>query len=432
MDNKRNSKDASGADSRKAGKGLSGKSGSVGGGKGLVGRGRKSGSVGGGRGLVGRGRKSGSVSGGKGLVGRGRKPGKGRGVWSLRKKLAAAVLTLAAIFVGYCVYNFSLWLIDSKLPAFSKPGIVYVRPETTYDDFMSDLLALEPRHPASLERVMSGDSVSTRFKPGLYRITKSTSAKYLSRCVTRGWQNPTKLVISGQIRNLETLASKVASQMMMDSATVMKTLTDRKILAKFGTSPEKLFEMIIPDTYEVYWAEDMQKVLHRLKLARDAWWTPERVALAAKHSLTPEQVSSLASIIAEESNRPEEFPKIASVYLTRLRIGMPLQACPTIRYIYDYKIVRVLYSHLKNPSPYNTYLFKGLPPSPICLPSKQHLEAVLHPDATPYLYFCADASLNGTNVFSTTLAEHNVRAAAYQEALDRQKAAKRQQNGTDL
>lgn len=342
-----------------------------------------------------------------------------------------SVLLLVAL-ASYAVFLAARWLIDNKLPAFRKQGIVYIRPETDYDTFMAELDALEPYHPSSIERVMTGDSVSANFKPGLYRITQSTSARYLARAVTRGWQNPTKLTISGTVRSRQALSRKIASQMMVDSATVMRILNDGRILADYGTTPQTVFELIIPDTYEVYWAEDVQKILHRFKLAHDAYWTPERVALAAKQGLTPSQVSILASIISEESNKKDEYPKIASVYINRLHRGMPLQACPTIRYIYDYKINRVLYSHLKNPSPYNTYIHPGLPPTPIALPSKEHLEAVLHPAAEKYLYFCADASMNGTNVFSTTLAEHNAKAAAYQAALDRLEASKRAANGAGL
>lgn len=346
------------------------------------------------------------------------------------------VVTLIALSccaaIGYFVYLGTLWMIDNKLPAFRTPGIVYVRSETTYREFLDDLMKLDPYHPSSIERVMAKEDLSSNFKPGLYRITQSTSARYLARAVTRGWQNPTKLTISGSIRNKQVLAQKIASQMMVDSATVVNALDDSFFLTGYDTTPSKVFEIIIPDTYEVYWAEDMHKIMHRLKMARDAYWTQDRVDLARKQGLSPEQVHILASIIAEESNRQDEYPKIARVYINRLKKGMPLQACPTVRYIYGYKINRVLYTHLKNPSPYNTYIHTGLPPTPICLPSKAHLEAVLHPSDEDYLYFCADAEMNGTNVFSKTFSEHRAKASAYQAALDRAEALKRSGNGANL
>lgn len=336
------------------------------------------------------------------------------------KKKSMAVLVVGFI-LGIAVTVAAVmsyeWVLDNKIPAFKKTGVIRIYPTTTMEDLMVDISsALEPRFPRSIERVLEQEDVAASLRPGNYVIRSNQPARYLARAITRGWQNPVNLVLSGSIRNKKVLAEKISSQMMVDEKTALAALNDSLLLARFGTTPQKLFEMIIPDTYQMYWDASMEKILERLKGERDKFWDDERIALAKKQGLTPEKVSVLASIVAEESHIQSEYPKVAAVYLNRLHKGMKLQACPTVCYIYDYKIKRVLYRHINTPSPYNTYLNYGLPPSPICVPDKNHIDAVLHPSAQPYLYFCADPSFNGRNVFSTSFSEHQKNAAAYQAA----------------
>jgi len=132
----------------------------------------------------------------------------------------------------------------------------------------------------------------------------------------------------------------------------------------------------------------------------------------------------LASIVTAESNNEAEMPKIAGVYMNRLKIGMPLQADPTIAFCYDYQLNRILLKHLEVDSSYNTYKHTGLPPGPICVPTRSAMEAVLHPDfggtwGAGNLYFCANPDFSGTHVFAKTLSEHNRNAQAFQAELNR-------------
>lgn len=316
------------------------------------------------------------------------------------------------------------WLTDNKLPAFARGGEIYIDKGTTVADVMAQIEEMQPLHPKSLQRCIAAECTDGNLRPGLYKFNPTHAAIYVARAITRGWQTPVRLVLSGPFRTKAEIASKISSQLMVDSITCLKALNDSALLAKYGTTPSHVFEMILPDTYEVYWDWDMDRILNRLKKEHDLFWTKERIAKAKDRGLTPQQVSVLASIVAQESHRPDEYPKIASVYLTRLSRGMKLQACPTVCYIYDYKIKRVLLNHIKNPSPYNTYVHFGLPPAPICVPEKVHIEAVLNPDPHKYLYFCADSSFNGRNVFAETYAEHLENARRYHAALDERKAQK--------
>lgn len=345
------------------------------------------------------------------------KPKSGKKKKTSRK---TGLITLVAfIIAAICVGMFVPWYMGHRMGAFEKDGEIRVKEGMTYEELVSQVNEnLKPLHPRIFARVMEEEKVKGHLYPGLYRLRSSDPAIYLARAVTRGWQNPIDLVITAPVRTTRDLAAKIASQMMVSEEELMEAFTNDRLLSNYGTDSQHLFEFVIPDTYQLFWSTSVEAILNRLKKEYDAFWTEERVNAAAAQGLTPQQVSILASIVAEESNRRDEYPKIASVYITRLQRGMRLQACPTIRYIYGYSIRRVLNKHLENPSPYNTYMYEGLPPTPIALPGKEHLEAVLHPDKAQYLYFCADASFNGRNVFSRTFAEHQVKAAAYRKALD--------------
>ena len=311
------------------------------------------------------------------------------------------------------------WFIDNRVGGFNSDGVIRVYPHSTPEDVIAQVQEqLSPKSMCSVERVFRKEKLSRRMTPGLYRFKTTDPPVYLARALTYGWQSPVDFTLAGPLRNVETVASKLSRQLMIDSTTLVNALKNTSLLKKYGTDAEHVFEFLIPDTYQVYWSAPAEDILAKFKEGYDAFWNEERMSAAKTLGLTPAQVSVLASIVAEESNRADEYPKIASVYLTRLRKGMKLQACPTVCYIYGYTINRVLYKHTLNPSPYNTYMYKGLPPAPICIPEKTHLEAVLHPASTPYLYFCASADLSGRNVFSVTYSEHLNKARAYRAALN--------------
>lgn len=331
-----------------------------------------------------------------------------------------AVILLIVIFALMALFSYR-WLIDNRMQAFASNGVICIHPNTTIEELEQQIEQnLHPLHKASMHRVFDQEDVSGRLCPGRYVVDSTFSARRFARAITRGWEEPVNLVLSGRMRSVEDVAEKISLQMMVSKEQMLNALTDSILLNKYGTTPSRVFEMIVPDTYQMYWSASVTEILARMKMEYYAYWTEERIAAAAKQGLTPSQVSVLASIIAEESHYKDEYPKIASVYLTRLRSGMKLQACPTVCYIYNYKLKRVLNKHLRVESPYNTYKYEGLPPTPICVPDKAHLEAVLHPDETPYKYFCADSRMNGRNVFSVSLREHNQKAALYHIALNKQ------------
>lgn len=340
------------------------------------------------------------------------------------KKIVILLLLAVLAFVGCKGYG---WYADNRMSNFSGKAHLYLRPGCTTDDVISQLQKqLEIRNLDRLLNVFEKKQVSTYLKTGHYVVKTGHSCAYVARMLNNGWQTPVNLTLAGSLRLRDELAGKIGSQLMIDSAQVRKALDDEELLSKYGYTPSNVFALFIPDTYETYWDASIEDVLERQKQVSDAFWTDANLRKAQKQGLSRMQVCTLASIVRSESNYQPEFALIAGVYLNRYRKGMPLQADPTVAYCYDYKINRVLNRHLEYDSPYNTYKYPGLPPGPICVPSRETLEAVLNPDlGGGNLFFCANADFSGKHVFAKTLAEHNRNAHAFQEELNRRAAAKR-------
>ncbi len=313
-----------------------------------------------------------------------------------------------------------LWLSDNKIPNVRKEVHLYVRPDTESSDILSQLDSCVTRR-ASLLRAFKSHAVQAYMKPGHYLVQPGQTSAYISRMLNNGWQTPVRLVIPGA-RLKDRLAGRISAQMMVDSLTVLNALNDKELLGKYGFTPETAFAFFMPDTYEMYWTASMDEIFARQEKAYEAYWTGENVARARRLGLSRMEVSILASIVKGESRVPDDYAKIAGVYLNRLKSGMKLQADPTIAFLLNYETGRILKKDLKIDSPYNTYLYYGLPPGPICIPDKAYLDAVLNPDTKDgYLYFCAAPSFDGTHRFAKTYSEHLRNARAFQQALDRRK-----------
>lgn len=331
--------------------------------------------------------------------------------------LVAGALLIAAAFKVWC------YLSDNKLPAFRQDTVLLVYPETSADDvYVALIQQAGVKRPYSLRRTFKNKQVATYIKPGRYEVHADNTAAYVARMLNNCWQSPAKLVLSGTMRLKSQLAAKISSQLMIDSLEVIKALESRPFLSQFGFTPDDVFSLFMPDTYEMYWTATMEDVLKKQKEAYDRFWTPERQEKARKQGLSQKQVSILASIVKGETNFEPEMPKIAGVYLNRLHKGMKLQADPTIAYCYNYELNRILFKHLNVDSPYNTYKHAGLPPGPIAVPTRACLEAVLNPEGN-YLYFCANPIFDGSHSFATSYQEHLQNARAFQRALNQRQAS---------
>ena len=329
---------------------------------------------------------------------------------------AAVVIVLAAVLGG----KFVFWYIDNKAPNFENEAVIEVNQLSDPDLAIVDIVEnAGVKRLKSLERAFRDKKVAEYIQPGRYVIKPEFSSVYVARMLNNCWQTPTNLVLSGTMRTKEAIVRKIDSQMLVQNHVILEALSDDELLSRYGFNSRNVFSLFIPDTYEMYWTASIEEILQKMKDAYDAFWTAENVQKAKNLGLTKEEVSILASIVSGETNYEPEMPSVAGVYLNRLRIGMKLQADPTVAFCFNYEPNRILNKHLEVDSPYNTYKYEGLPPGPICVPSKACLNAVLNPDKHGYLYFCASPSFDGTHRFAATYSEHLKNAAAFQAALNR-------------
>lgn len=260
-------------------------------------------------------------------------------------------------------------------------------------------------------------------KAGNYALKNGTSYRTALTGFFYGRQTPVRLTFNN-IRTMDRLAGVVSKYIEADSLTILETLRDADVIRKTGLTRATFPSLFIPNTYEVYWTLTPEEFVARMKKEHDRFWNDERRAKAEQLGYTPEQIATIASIVIEETKFKGEMTQVAGVYVNRLRVGMPLQADPTVKFaLGDPSIRRVLNKHLTYDSPYNTYKYAGLPPGPICVPPITALDATLaYADADKkhdYYYFCAKADFSGHHAFARTLPEHNRNAAAYAAELNR-------------
>lgn len=345
----------------------------------------------------------------------------------MTKKVKITLVTLAVLGLAAAAAAFvaARYYIDNRQPNFTEQYVLYVRPDTPVAEIVDSLQSgAGMLRPKSIERCFKEMDVASNMKPGRYVVEPSSTSIYVARMLTFGWQTPQNLVLSGTMRNKGRIAKKISTQMMVDSASVAQALDSAEFLKGYGFTPENVFALILPDTYQMYWTASVEDIFDRFKKEYDAFWTPERDAKAKAQGLSRMQVSILASIVSGETLKSFEYPVIAGVYLNRYKKGMKLQADPTIAYCFDYKLDRILKKHLTVDSPYNTYKHVGLPPAPINVPPKACLDAVLNPDKNGYIYFCASPAFDGTHNFAVSYSDHLKNARAFHKALTARNKAK--------
>lgn len=257
--------------------------------------------------------------------------------------------------------------------------------------------------------------------PGRYRLDSLMNNNDLIDKLRSGFQDPVKVVFNS-IRTREQLAGKISKQIEPDSLTLIKLLYNDSLIAEYGLKQETFTCIFLPNTYEFWWNTSSEKFIDRMYKEHQKFWNDDRKRKAAILNLTPEEVTTLASIVDEETYYSAEMPRVAGVYINRLRRRMHLQADPTLKFaLGDFSIKRVLNVHKQIDSPYNTYKRYGLPPGPISIPSISAIDAVLNYESHSYIYFCAKPDFSGYHNFAKTLSQHNVNARNYQRALNKER-----------
>ena len=324
------------------------------------------------------------------------------------------VLAAAIVIVFYSAFYGKA--IDNKRN-------IRITSNSTYGELVGQIRPLlsSGMHRLAFDIYAERLNLEKRFRAGNYTFDGGESVVQIVRKFALGEQTPVKLVI-GEARTLPHLAGKLAMQIEADSLAILSAMRNKQLRKELGFVKDSTIAMFIPNTYEVWWNSSPERLLHRIKSEYDTFWNETRTAKLKRCKLSEYEVMTLASIVYEETKIASEMKTVAGVYMNRLNRKMPLQADPTVKYaLGDFGLKRILHKHLRYKSPFNTYVNRGLPPAPICIPSVTAIDAVLDYEEHNYLYFCAHPDLNGSHIFARTLKEHNANARKYSEALNRLK-----------
>lgn len=257
-----------------------------------------------------------------------------------------------------------------------------------------------------------------RVKPGRYHLHEGMSNRRLINMLASGTQEPVTLSFHG-LRLKEQFAGFVGKKIEPDSAAILHLLDSTSFVKQYGFTPENVYTMFLPNTYQLYWNSSPEKFFKKMHGAYEKFWTGERRSKALALNLDPIQVTILASIVDAEALHDDEMPTIAGLYINRLKKGMKLESDPTIIFAEnDFTIHRVLSRYLSINSPYNTYMHTGLPPGPIMMPSVNAINSVLDYQKSEYIYMCAKEDFSGYHNFATNMADHMANARKYQQALN--------------
>jgi len=329
----------------------------------------------------------------------------------MNKKFLWLVAGLAIVVAGAAFFTY--YLISAEAPN-SKEGpgrLIFIDRDDTAD-------SVKVKSELGWRWDLYNKVFSFRPRTGRYHVEPGTTCLQLFRHLRNGAQEPMNLVVP-TARTMEKLASVLSQSLMVDSAEIAQALTDSSYCNTHGYTTATIPALFIPNTYEVYWDISVDKLVERMESENNRFWTAERKSKAEACGMTREEVATLASIVDEETANNAEKPIIAGLYINRLRLGMPLQADPTVKFaVRDFTLRRILNKHLQVESPYNTYRVVGLPPGPIRIPSIAGLDAVLNHTEHSYLYMCAKEDFSGTHNFAKNLSEHYQNARRYVRALN--------------
>lgn len=341
-------------------------------------------------------------------------------------KLIYFLLVLMIIVVGYFSYKLyqtfyknNVWLDNKKAVS------IYISKDADFNDVKKSLYKkgiIINRN--TFEWLAKRKKYDKHINSGRYVFHADMDNCDIINMLRNGEQKPVNLVFKS-IRTKEKFASVISKQIEADSASIIKLLNDSTYLAKFNFNTQSIYGMFIPNTYEFYWNTSAEKFINRMYQENKKFWDKKRMEKTQILNLSLNEISTLASIVEQETSKNIEKPIIAGVYINRLKKQWRLQADPTLIFaLGDYKIKRVLNEYKNVDSPYNTYKYPGLPPGPICIPSIASIDAVLKYQKHKYYYFCAKEDFSGYHNFSNSYSGQLKNARKYRRALNKLKIMK--------
>ena len=341
------------------------------------------------------------------------------------KKILLIIALLGIVgLAGFSWYIYDV--IFSSNTAFSEETVdVYIPTGATYPE-VSTILEPYLENKEEFDVVAQKKGYTGNIKAGRFILKKGMNNNEIINTL-RSTNEPVWVTFNNQER-LEDLAGRISAQIEADSTELLKSMKDSAFLEQYGFEERNAISMYIPNKYEFFWNTSAEEFRERMKKEYDRFWTKERLAKAEKIGLTPAEVMVLASIVQKETAKVDERPKVAGVYMNRIKKGWKLEADPTVIYAlkdrlqnFDTIIKRVLYADLTLDSPYNTYKYKELPPGPIAMPDISSIDAVLNYQDHDYFYFVADVKNFGYHKFAKTLSQHNANKREYVKWINQQK-----------
>lgn len=337
------------------------------------------------------------------------------------KKILWAVALIGLVIFAVIAYYIYGAMFKPNTTFNNEVAYIYVPSDADYNQVREQLVPLLD-NINTFDALASQKKYTTNVKAGRFAIKKGMNNNEIITSI-RSQNLPIKIAFNNQ-NSLNDLAGRISTQIEADSLSLLNAMTDEAFLTNNGFTKATALGMYLPNSYEFFWNTSAEDFRDKMLTEYNRFWNESRKAKAKKLNLSPNEVMTLASIVHEESKQADEQPRVAGVYLNRLRIGMALQADPTLKFaayqLPEYKntvIRRVLNIHKEIDSPYNTYKNVGLPPGPIAMPDLSAVNAVLNPEKHSYLYFAADAKNVGYHKFAKTLAQHNNNAREYQRYL---------------
>lgn len=335
-------------------------------------------------------------------------------------------ITLIVIVSVASIYGYKLYKdIFTPNTNFEQAKVyIHIPTGSTFRDVQQILIPYVEK-PERIPVVAEKAEYINNVKAGRFLITKGMNTLEIIRALRVNL--PKKVSFNNQ-ETIEKFAGRIAAQIEPDSIQILKAITDPDFLKDHEINKDELLGLFIPNSYEFFWNTSPRKFANRMAREYRIFWNEKRKEKAKALGLTPKEVSTLASIVHKESAMTDERPRVAGVYLNRLKRGMKLEADPTVIYAvkresgdFNQVIKRVLYKDLKVDSPYNTYLYKGLPPGPIAMPDISAIDAVLNPEEHKYLFFCASVTRFGYHEFAKNIYQHGVNKRKYQRWINKQK-----------
>jgi UPF0755 protein len=327
------------------------------------------------------------------------------------------LVVLGLIVGGFFAYKVYDAVFSPNTKFNNQEAFVYIPSDANMDD-VNELLQPLLKNSTLFIQVANRKGYASNVKGGKYMIKKGMNNNNIVNSL-RSKNIPVKVSFNNQ-ETLADLAGRISSQLEPDSLGLLSVLNDIAFYKAKGFDEETKMAMFIPNSYEFFWNTPAEKFRDRMLSEYIRFWNDERLAKAKALGLSPNEVVSLASIVHKETAKVDERPRVAGLYLNRLRKRMLLQADPTVIFAlkkhtgnFDTVIKRVLYKDLELDSPYNTYKYSGVPPGPITMPDISAIDAVLNPEKHDYLYMVANVEDFGYHKFAKTGAQHNRNKAQY-------------------